>query len=138
MNKPGHIVWSLLKGWNGGPTLFDLGHLLAVDNYYTCIHLFYELSLHRVDCVGTVKANRTALPKSVLSKTWKKHEKGNRVVKFCDRFFFMNWMDKKPVRILSTVSSGLLNDDVNGKPAVIHVYNRVMPGIDANDQVYMN
>jgi hypothetical protein len=53
----------------------------------------------------------------------------------------MSWMDKKPVIILSSVSSALLAEDIDGKPAAIRVYNqvllfyKVMPGVDGNDQM---
>jgi hypothetical protein len=43
-------------------------------------------------------------------------------------------MDKKEVRILSSISNGLVENDVNQKPAVVHRYNRLMPGVDLNDQ----
>jgi hypothetical protein len=44
LNKPGKIVWTLLRGFGEGSqfSLLGKGHLLGLDNYYTCPHLFYE------------------------------------------------------------------------------------------------
>ena len=117
----------------------------VVDNYYTSINLFYELSKFKTDGVGTVRRNRKGLPQVALKHKWKKKtEKGNRMVLYCDRFFIMNWMDSKEVIILSSISNALKEEDqantVKGrigyaKPQVIHEYNRVIPGFDLNDQM---
>lgn len=134
-NKTSQIVWTLMRGFGSSRySLLHKGHLLAVDNFYTDIDLFDALSQAKTDCLGTVRANRAHLPKSVLEVNWKKEERGSRILRFCDRFFFLNWMDKKPVRILSSISSGSVIDDQKGKPAVIHEHNRVMPGVDLNNQ----
>jgi hypothetical protein len=137
LSKPGKAVWSLMRGPSGtNYSLLNRGYLLAVDNYYTDIHLFHSLSNSKTDCIGTVKKNRCGLPKSILSKVFAKSEKGNRVIKYCDRFFLMTWRDNKEVRILSSVSNGLMeNDNEKKRPACIVVYNRVMPGVDLNDQM---
>lgn len=47
--------------------------------------------------------------------------------------FCFGWMDRRDVRILSTLSSPTFED--NGKPAAINLYNHVMPGVDAADQM---
>jgi hypothetical protein len=57
------------------------------------------------------------------------------MVKYCERLFLMNWKDKKEVRILSSISNGQYQFDFKGKPAVIHEYNRAIPGININDQM---
>ena len=87
-NKPDKIVWSLLAA---EPSVLGDGRVLGVDNYYTSINLFYELSKVKTDAIGTVRKNRKGLPHSVLKHKWKKNEKGNRLLLFCDRFFIMNW-----------------------------------------------
>jgi hypothetical protein len=135
LNKPGQIVWTLLKGARPAYSRLGLGHILGVDNYYTCINTLYELHKNRTDFLGTVRKNRTKLPKSVLTKKWKKAEKGYRVIKHCFPAYLVNWMDKKPVVMISTISNAELTSDSRGKPAVIHEYNRIMPGIDKNDQM---
>ena len=66
------------------------------------------------------------------------------MVLYCDRFFIMNWKDSKEVIILSSISNALKEEDqantVKGrigyaKPQVVHEYNRVMPGVDLNDEM---
>jgi hypothetical protein len=134
LNKPGQVVWTLMNGFPNQPSILNEGRLLAVDNFYTDIHLFFHLRRNRTDAIGTVRANKADLPKSVMGKKFKKHEKGSRVIKWCDDFFLLNWMDKKEVRILSSVSSGISDDDVvtreslGGRPEIrkpkcIQVYN---------------
>lgn len=135
LNKPGQVVWTLMKGSDPAYSRLGLGHVLGVDNYYTCINTLYELFKQKTDFLGTVRKNRTKLPKSVLSKKWKKSEKGYRVTKYCFPAFLVNWMDKKPVVMISTVSNAEQTSDLRGKPAIIHEYNRIMPGIDKNDQM---
>ena len=56
------------------------------------------------------------------------------MIRFCSRFFLLNYMDRTEVLILSSVSSGSAEDDKSGKPAVIREYNRVMPCVDLDDQ----
>ena len=79
-----------MKGWNPGYSRLDLGHVLGVDNYYSCINTLYELHKHRTDFIGTVRKNRSQLPQSVLGHKWKKSEKGYRLIKHCFPAFLVN------------------------------------------------
>jgi hypothetical protein len=124
-----------MEGYDGQPLLLNLGHVLVVDNFYTCIYLFFELSLKSTEAIGTVRSNRAGLPKAILKKEWKPTQKGSRIVKYCYRFQIMNWMDSKPVRILSSIGSCRPEDDQNNKPETINLYNQFMPGVDKADQM---
>jgi hypothetical protein len=132
LSKPGKVCWTLLSEEKKTEiTYLNQGRTLAVDNFYTCIYLFFELSKFRTESIGTVRSNRAGLPVSVLKKNWKPSEKGNRIIKYCYRFKLMNWMDSKPVRILCSIGSG--NIDFDGKPEIVRLYNSYMP--DKNDQM---
>jgi hypothetical protein len=50
-----------------------------------------------------------------------------------DNMFCFAWMDKKDVRILSTVSTSAMSTE--NKPLAIHLYNAVIPGVDMADQM---
>jgi hypothetical protein len=145
LNKPGQVVWSLLRGnhENQDYSLFQKGHVLALDNWYTSPDLFYTLHLQKTDCLGTVRKNRAKLPQTVLKKKWTKDEKGSRILKYCYPLFLLNWMDNNPVVMMSSISSGKAIDDIvtlskhsqRCIPKVVNDYNRIMPGIDLNDQM---
>ncbi|KAI3656871.1 hypothetical protein MP638_001582 [Amoeboaphelidium occidentale] len=148
LSKPGKIVWTLLQGMTPShPPLLNKGHLLATDNFYTCFYLFFALRKHGTDCIGTVRKNRASLPKSFLKKKWSQSEieSHSRMTLYCDSFYLMNWVDRKPVIILSSVSSAETIDDTQKKkhanstetksvPDCIGIYNKAMPGVDLNDQ----
>ena len=141
-SKPDKIVWTLMASV---PSVLNEGRVLGMDNYYTSINLFYLLSKYKTDAIGTVRKNRKGLPQKVVKLKWKKKtEKGNRTLAFNDRFFVMNWMDKKEVVLLSSISNGLRENDIAAirkgrqgdlKPQCVHEYNRIMPGVDLNDQM---
>lgn len=131
--KPGQAVWTLLE--SNGYTHFGHWHHLFVDNFYTDIHLFTELFDRKMNVTGTVRSNRRDLPPSILQKKWKKNEKGKRVFRFKKRFVLMNWMDSKGVRILSSLGSPHVADDVINKPQLIRSYTAGMPGVDNADQM---
>jgi hypothetical protein len=93
-SKPEKIVWTLVAS---EPSVLGVGRILAVDNYYTSINLFYELLKCKTDPIGTVRKNRRGLPHSVLKHSWNKSEKGmkfgrkvarRRVKKFYKNIFF--------------------------------------------------
>ncbi|KAI3648558.1 hypothetical protein MP228_006412 [Amoeboaphelidium protococcarum] len=101
LSKPGQIVWTLMS--IEVKSILDQGHLLATDNFYTDVNLAYALSQRQTDFIGTVRINRRYLPKSVLQVPYQKHLKGNIFKRFWNRFMLINWFDKKPVCILSSV-----------------------------------
>jgi Transposase IS4 len=82
-NKPDKIVWTLLAS---EPSVLGEGRVLGVDNYYTSINLFYELSKYKTDAIGTVRKNCKGLPHSIRKHKWNKAEKGNILLRFCDSF----------------------------------------------------
>jgi hypothetical protein len=126
--KPGKVVLHLMAPFLGN------GHLLGLDNYYTDIALFQVLHQNRTDAVGTLRANRRNIPSDIKEKRWKKKDKGKMIVRHLDDFLLLNWMDKKEVRIVSTVGSAEKRSDIGDKPQVVLLYNSVMPGVDLADQ----
>ena len=126
IQKPGQVVMELMK------PILGRGHCLGVDNFYTDASLFELLLEHKTDCVGTVRKNRRFLPKKIMHTKWKKKEDRGKVnCAYKGRLILCNYLDKRDVRIMSSVGTG---DNVGKKPEVIHIYNKLMPGVDLGDQ----
>jgi hypothetical protein len=66
-----------------------------------------------------------------LKKKWKKNERGQLIRKYSKKLLLINWADKKDVRILGSI--GKASND-RGKPELVHLYNKAMPGVDLADQ----
>jgi hypothetical protein len=96
--------------------------------------------------LGTVAKGRRLLPKDITKKTWPKSKtdihKGKILIRYTKEMYIFVWMDRKPVRILSTFSSPeietfphrCVSNLIMRKPKAIREYNHVMPGVDGADQ----
>lgn len=128
-----------------------------MDNWYTSlpssVHLHLEKGIH---CVGTVKANRTGLPKDLLFKKSKAQQKPRGTAKMYTKEFqyqsksshiyLICWQDAKPVHLLSTYKTrqGVCerHTKVNRsytrltipRPMAIANYNSGTGGTDVMDQ----
>ncbi|KAJ1092961.1 hypothetical protein NDU88_006071 [Pleurodeles waltl] len=126
------IVWEL------GRRLFNKGHHLYVDNFYTGVRLFKEL--FRVDTVacGTIRSNRKGYPKELVCK---KREKGQCSALRNDELLALKFVDKRDVYMLSTIHDESTSPvavwgqvaEVR-KPVCILDYNKHMGGVDRVDQ----
>ncbi|KAJ1180285.1 hypothetical protein NDU88_005507 [Pleurodeles waltl] len=107
------IVWELAR------RLFNKGHHLYVDHFYTGVQLFKEL--FRVDTVacGTIRSNRKGYPRELVCK---KLERGQ-----CSALRNNELLALKFVAVWGQVA------EVR-KPACILDYNRHMGGVDRVDQ----
>ena len=134
---------------------YNKKHIVATDNWYTSMAaLEYVRDTLRNDFVGTCKANKQGIPKDGLfpkvgrgkqrrgaHKQMMKNDNGRKA-------YFTAWQDNKPVHILSTIKSGLIechrrlqNETTKQwervtypQPSIIKVYNKTMGGTDSFDQ----
>lgn len=80
--------------------ILNKGHTLATDNWYTSLELAYNLLEHQTHLIGTIKKNRTGLPKSVVEA---KLQKGDlMVMENEDGITILKWKDKREEMMLST------------------------------------
>ncbi|CAK9796190.1 hypothetical protein ANTQUA_LOCUS658 [Anthophora quadrimaculata] len=54
--------------------LFDKGHTLYTDNWYTSLELAEKLINKNIHSVGTLRSNRRGNPQQVISKKLKREE----------------------------------------------------------------
>jgi hypothetical protein len=76
------------------------GAVVAVDRFFTSVPLFLDLKKRGIDGVGSMLPSRKGFPVGLLeSKTM---ERGD--VKFAStgQLLAINWLDKKPLYMLST------------------------------------
>lgn len=120
-------------------SLFNEGHTLFTDNWYTSIDLAGKLLENETHLVGTVQKNRKNLPKDVINAKfrtgeYKAHENENRIT-------VMKWKDKRDVLLLSTKHSSKFVKTTNNrgqekyKPKIVVDYNKSKGAIDLSDQM---
>ncbi|XP_071502739.1 piggyBac transposable element-derived protein 4-like [Diadema antillarum] len=126
---------------------YNTDRVIVMDNYYSSVKLYEDLSRNGLGACGTVRSNRRGLPEEI-------RRGGLHLAKGDDPVFFakgremsaVTWHDVKLVNVLSTVSSNDLKQkqirskNAEGgrrtiqKPATVDVYNRFMNGVDKMDQ----
>ena len=130
------------------------GYNLYLDNFYTSPELLSSLFMSGTSATGTVKLNRSGIPKCLLNvHEWaRKHERGDvRWIRHSP-VLALQWVDSKPVTILTTLFSA--NEETtcerrvkrDGKfervevtqPLAVHYYNQHMNGVDRSDQMLSN
>jgi hypothetical protein len=119
----------------------DAGRTVCTDNFYTSLHLANQLLDRQTHLIGTLRANRKGLPKSVTTAKLKKGELTG--LENSKGIVVMKWRDKRDVYFLSTkhgdqqVTTGKKNrqkEDIR-KPEAIVCYNKCKQGIDLSDQL---
>jgi len=81
--------------------LLDTGRILYVDNYNTSVPLAKELWQRKPFFCGTLRANRTFLPKIAEKKT----KKGDIISAQKEGVKCMKWTDRRAVMMLTTCES---------------------------------
>lgn len=126
----GSIVMTLMKPYLGR------GHNLYVDNWYTSPKLFSELHENKTGACGTVKSNRSGMPK------FKNVEKGQVEHLHEGSLLAIKWHDKRDVHMLTTINKdGVgpakkkdpLTKQTIFKPLAVLDYNANMGGVDKSD-----
>lgn len=126
----GSIVMTLMKPYLGK------GHNLYVDNWYTSPTLFDELHKYKTGACGTVKSNRSGMPK------FKKSKQGDVEHLHGGSLLAIKWHDKREVHMLTTINKiGLgptkkkdhRTNAIIEKPLAVIDYNANMGGVDKSD-----
>ena len=130
----------------------DKGYVLFMDNYYSSVPLFQELSSRGTLACGTVRSNRKGLPTDITnpgSGEVKGLNRGESLYRQKGAITCVGWKDRKMVYKLSTTPvdpSSTIEIErsvkANNKwqktavrqPSVIAQYNQHMGGVDLSDQ----
>ncbi|XP_076641679.1 piggyBac transposable element-derived protein 4 [Halictus rubicundus] len=129
---PTKIVMSLCRD------LFDKGHTLYTDNWYTSLELAEKLINKNIDLVGTLRSNRRGNPQQVISK---KLKRGEIIAKENEQgITILKWKDKCDILVLSTKhSSEMVNvksrSEHKLRPQIIVDYNRGKAAVDLSNQM---
>ena len=132
-------------------SLMNQGYHLYFDNYYTSVQLVQDLFKMEILACGTASENRRGFPQSMKNgKQWAKgKERGSMRWEREGSCLALQWLDNRPVTMLSTIDSAnsfeLVDrkEKVNNKwcnikvrqPQAIHSYNQFMNGADRSDQM---
>ena len=85
--------------------LWDVGHFVTMDNFFSSIAIFKELLVRGVYACGTIRTNCIGLP-SILrnSRTFKNLPQDTTMWRMHDSrtMAFVMWKDKIPILLLST------------------------------------
>ena len=125
--------------------IFDKGHHVYIDNYFSSQELFNELTNNQTGACGTLQLNKRGIPNRVKTA---KSVKGDPLFTECDgNLLYISWTDKRQVNILSSVHNGSVfrkqvrckwgqganpNDvyRIVHKPKAIEIYPKRMGGVD--------
>lgn len=129
---PTNIVLNLCED------LFEKGHTLCTDNYYTSVDLANKLISKNMHLIGTLRPNRKENPKAVVTAKLRRGEviaQENR-----NGITVMKWKDKRDVLVLSTKHSNEMENvttrtGASCKPKIIIDYNKGKTPIDLSDQM---
>ena len=114
------------------------------DNFFTSPSLLYHLLKENILSCGTVRINRTGLPKDL--KPDKQMKRGDIDRRSSQGLNFVKWMDTKAVHVISTIDSSMPVVTVKRRqkglkeklsvtcPLMIQNYNFGMKGTDLMDQ----
>jgi len=126
--------------------LYDTGHHVYMDNYFSSPSLFVELKARQLGACGTLRRNRMGVPDKV-KKTKLKKEGPAVMERDGDGLLYICWYDRKQVNLISSIHSTLMftktvrTKSTNGhkrdvdKPAAIELYSHFMQGVDRSDQL---
>lgn len=131
---PTNIVMSLCRD------LFDKGHTLYTDKWYTSLELADKLVDKNIHLVGTLRSNRRGNPLQVVSQ---KLKQGEIIAKENKKgITILKWNDKRDILLLSTKhSSEMVNVESRSphklKPQIVVDYNG-KAAVDLSDHAYNN
>ncbi|KAJ8305677.1 hypothetical protein KUTeg_016222, partial [Tegillarca granosa] len=80
------------------------GYHVYCDNYFTSPTLFQELASKQTGACGTLRVNRTCVPKEIKKA---KLKKGDQLV-VCrdDKLLYISWNDRRQVNLLTRIHNG--------------------------------
>ena len=118
--------------------IFNKGHTLCIDNWYSSIDLAEEFIARNTHVIGTIRSNRRKISKEVVQKKLQRREifaKENE-----NGITLMKWKDKRDVLLLSTkhsVETTIVRKkgyDIV-KPKLVIDYNEAKSSVDISDQM---
>ena len=129
--------------------LFNKGHHIYMDNYFSSPALFQELHDNQKGACDTLKLSRRGVPEEIAKLKMKKGDKIKATRQDVNKVY-INWMGKHQVNLLTTVHNETTFEKcVKCKPAVgqegqpfrivqkpkaIELYTLFMGGVDQTDQ----
>jgi hypothetical protein len=127
------------------------GYHVFFDNFFTSSKLVQELFLHATPSSSTCRTNRTGFPKSMSNvKVWaKKLERGSMRWERESDVLALQWVDNKPVSLLTSIDSANDTTPVTRRtrtrgvyervevvqPYAFYRYNQYMNAVDRSDQM---
>ena len=125
--------------------VYDKGHIIYMDNYFSSPALFQELADNQTGACGTLRLNRRGVPDAVKSAKLKKGDPHLAVRD--EKKLFISWFDRRQVNLLTTVHNDRLfpkqvrckdpahnNLRLVQKPMAIELYTKYMGGVDMLDR----
>ena len=118
--------------------LYNSGRNITFDRFFTSVDLSKYLLQHNLTSVGTVMPNRRGLPLALLPKNARQRDVGSSMFAYQDNLTMVSFKAKK-TKVVLMLSTFHHNDAlVDGKPEVVHYYNKTKCGVDALDQLVRN
>lgn len=126
--------------------LYNTGHHVYMDNYFSSPSLFVELKTNQLGACGTLRTNRVGVP-AKIKKTKLKKEGPAVTERDSDGLLYISWFDRKQVNLISSIHNTMTfrktvrTKSTAGhmrevdKPAAIELYSRYMQGVDRSDQL---
>lgn len=114
----------------------DTGRNIVTDNFFTTLPLAKSLADWSLTLVGTIKKNKTCIPKEMLAD--KSREPLSTMFGFHENVTICSYVPKKnkAVTLISTLhNTKTISDDEKKKPEIIKHYNRTKGGVDLMDKM---
>ena len=153
--RPNDITATLYPSYKllGNEEYHNTGHVLHTDNWFTSLPELVLCRQRGIHCIGTVKTNKQHLPQdAIFPKTGgNRKNRGDmqcmQAQKDGHNYYFISWMDSKPVHLLSTYAGYKItckrgvSNPLGGfhrvelpQPSHVRDYNDGMGGTDVGDQ----
>ncbi len=136
-NRPEDIILRLVE-----PIANQTGRarVITTDNWYTSLNLAQELHLRNLNLLGTVRKNRTFIPKEFVAKN-PRRPIHSTMFGYLDNITLLSYQAKRNrcVLCLTTVPE-ILHDQISGqdpqqRPEAILLYNKTKGGVDTVDKL---
>ena len=101
------ITTKTVMGLFDSRNLLDMHRQVCFDNWFNSVELLLEMLAKDTYGAGTVKTNRKDLPKVVGGKHVKLKKKGETVYRWNGHLLCLQWCDRRPVTMLSTICEQL-------------------------------
>ena len=126
--------------------LFQTGHHVYMDNYFSSPALFCALKDQQLGACGTLRVNRIGVPEAIKKAKLKK-DSHSVVERDDDGILYIAWFDRRQVTVMSSIHSSATfmatvrsrtapdHQRIVEKPMAIQLYTKYMQGVDRADQL---